>query len=68
MYILYILVTKSYEYSSPHSSRDDLPMKQLKVKVANSLKSLLARLKTQEEKEERKETVGQEMGENRGQR
>ena len=43
-------------------------MKQLKVKVANSLKSLLARLKTQEEKEEVKETVGQEKGENRGQR
>jgi hypothetical protein len=42
---------------------DDLPMKQLRVKVANSLKSLLARLKSQEDREEEKvEMVDQEMG------
>ena len=44
-------------------------MKQLRVKVANSLKSLLARLKTQEDREEEKvETVDQETGGERGQR
>ena len=35
--------------------RDDLPMKRLKVTVANSLKSLLTRLKKQEEQRSGKE-------------
>ena len=34
-------------------ARDDLPMSQLKVVVANSLKSLLARLKKQEEEKQK---------------
>ena len=37
--------------------RDDLPMKQLKVTVANSLKSLLTQLKKQEEQRSVKEGV-----------
>ena len=35
--------------------RDDLPMKQLKVTVANSLKSLLTQLKKQEEQKSAKD-------------
>ena len=37
------------------AGRNDVPMVQLKVKVSNSLKSLLARLKKQEAVETKKE-------------
>ena len=54
------------------SHRDDQPFVPLKVKVANSLKTLLAKMrkveeeKKEEEKEEKKEDASQEEGEEKG--